>query len=177
MTPKFHFSLHLADALRRHTLLISCFTHERRHKIVKKFANTVTNTTSYEKSLCEHLVLQHLHDLKGANFTDAVYLVDPKAHKESPGLSSASAVIFGHPCKKGDVVRLEGTPKRFGQLLDFREDVPGTVYAFMNLLQPLDPSKGRWRITSQAHVVVPATEVMHTCTYHKFEDIITVLDS
>ena len=35
--PKMHYVLHLADALRRHGLLLSTLTQERKHRLAKKY--------------------------------------------------------------------------------------------------------------------------------------------
>ena len=66
MTPKFHMVIHLADQLRRHKLLVSCFTHERKHKEVKRFANHLQNTSKdFEASLLEAMALAHMNDFSG----------------------------------------------------------------------------------------------------------------
>ena len=46
MVPKFHYSLHLSAQLEQHGLLISCFTHERKHKSLKVWANQLCNAQS-----------------------------------------------------------------------------------------------------------------------------------
>lgn len=57
MTPKFHWLLHFPAWLKRFRTLISCFVHERKHKMVKRYANDMRNTRtnfdehSYEKSI------------------------------------------------------------------------------------------------------------------------------
>ena len=50
--PKHHLAIHLGQQLELHELLISCFVHERRHKILKRFAETVCS---------QALHLQRLH--------------------------------------------------------------------------------------------------------------------
>ena len=57
ITPKFHWLLHFPASLKRFRTLISCFVHERKHKMVKRYANDMRNTRtnfdehSYEKSI------------------------------------------------------------------------------------------------------------------------------
>ena len=46
MVPKFHYSLHLSAQLEQHGLLISCFTHERKHKSLEVWANQLCNAQS-----------------------------------------------------------------------------------------------------------------------------------
>eukprot|EP00969_Alexandrium_andersonii_P191164 8443996-Alexandrium_andersonii.AAC.1 len=35
MTPKFHYGIHLAWQYKQHGLLVACFMHERKHKVLK----------------------------------------------------------------------------------------------------------------------------------------------
>lgn len=46
MVPKFHYALHLPLLLEQHGMLISCFTHERKHKSLKVWANQLCNAQS-----------------------------------------------------------------------------------------------------------------------------------
>ena len=69
--PKFHWLTHLADHFERFGMLPSCWTHERKHRITKRYAADIHNTTAMERSvlgkLCSHnladLSLQGLFDL------------------------------------------------------------------------------------------------------------------
>lgn len=62
--PKNHLALHLPDMLRRAKTLVSLFTHERKHKAIKRFANNLTTSTlSYEKSMLEDLWSTQLETL------------------------------------------------------------------------------------------------------------------
>ena len=59
--PKAHYSRHLADQLRRHGALVSLWTHERKQKELKKWANQSHNASkgsSWERGLLEEVVLQ-----------------------------------------------------------------------------------------------------------------------
>jgi hypothetical protein len=51
MTPKFHWLLHFPMYLRRFGTLVSCFVHERKHKMVKRYCNDMRNTSSFEWSV------------------------------------------------------------------------------------------------------------------------------
>ena len=63
--PKANFSLHLPDQLAKHGVLMQCFTHERRHKEIKKYANNYcTGIETVEKSLLTASLLTHALDLQ-----------------------------------------------------------------------------------------------------------------
>ena len=63
--PKHHYATHLGRMLSHHKLLISCFTHERKHREVKRYANSLTNTSgAFEASIVRDCILRHLTDLQ-----------------------------------------------------------------------------------------------------------------
>ena len=50
--PKNHMALHLPEFLSRHGRLLSCFVHERKHKMLKRFANNMSDTSkSFESTV------------------------------------------------------------------------------------------------------------------------------
>ena len=62
--PKCHMSLHLGEFLRRHGTLLSCFAHERKHRLVKRFGNPVNNfTQSFEKSILSDIIHVQVREL------------------------------------------------------------------------------------------------------------------
>ena len=64
MVPKSHYALHLAEQLKVHGILLTCFVHERRHKECKRFANQMaTGVPGVEASLLKDLFLNHTLDL------------------------------------------------------------------------------------------------------------------
>ncbi len=62
-TPNFNYSIHLADQLRQHRCLVSCFVHEGKHKYIKAAGVPGVNTTSYDIGVLEDVTVQHLCDL------------------------------------------------------------------------------------------------------------------
>lgn len=64
MVPKAHYAMHLAEQLKAHGILLTCFVHERRHKEIKRFANQMaTGVAGVETSLLKDLFLNHTLDL------------------------------------------------------------------------------------------------------------------
>ena len=57
LTPKFHWLLHFGDHIRHANGLLSCFVHERKHKVAKRYCTAVANTISYEKSVLGEAIL------------------------------------------------------------------------------------------------------------------------
>ena len=78
--PKCHLALHLAQHLEKHGLLLSCFVHERKHKIVKKVANHIMDhSRAFEKSILEDILFAHVEQLDDARLmpNSTVHLLDP----------------------------------------------------------------------------------------------------
>ena len=75
-----HLALHLAQHLEQNGLLLSCFVHERKHKIVKKEANRIMDhTRAFEKSILEDILFAHVEQLDDARLmpNSTVHLLDP----------------------------------------------------------------------------------------------------
>ena len=53
--PKFHYMLHIPTQLATFGFLIACFAHERKHKIVKRWAVPLAtgNNEKYDRTLIE----------------------------------------------------------------------------------------------------------------------------
>ncbi len=64
MRPKHHFSLHLPRMLAVFGFLISCFTHERKHRLVRRYGFNRRNTTAYEMGIIEDITVHSLQELK-----------------------------------------------------------------------------------------------------------------
>lgn len=77
--PKVHYSLHMAEQLQRMGLLISCWTHERKHRELKRFANMMTSaqvTLTWERSLLQELVLMAKMQLMDFDLRSGVQLIN-----------------------------------------------------------------------------------------------------
>ena len=60
--PKSHWVTHLPGQMLRHKCLVSTFLMERKHRVLKRFADHRKNTQAYERGLMEEATLAHLHD-------------------------------------------------------------------------------------------------------------------
>ena len=61
--PKHHYMLHMPDQLARFKMLVQCFVHERKHKIVKRWAVPLCSSRDNNLSLLEECTLAHLRAL------------------------------------------------------------------------------------------------------------------
>lgn len=179
MTPKFHMVLHLPEQFRRHNMLLSCFTHERKHKSIKRFANHLHNTSKdFESSVIESMTLAHLDD-----FADSVVfpsskarLVNPSAAKQEltdtirqiSGLNgdvetSRTAVLpSSTQCSVNDVVacQIEGDIV-VGQIW-FHASVLGNCFTCISMWQPV---AGNQFLVVNNPIIVDTSCVKDTCVW------------
>ena len=112
---KHHMSTHL---WRMVDFLLGCWTHERKHRVAKRFVKNVHYDVSYERTLMLNLTLQHISDLK--HFSIDVGLIDKKPgdadllasvrDQQLPAVervfSSVQAKLVSFTLSRGDVVLL-----------------------------------------------------------------------
>ena len=64
MIKKFHWLLHLADAWERYSFLPSCWTLERKHKLVTRYSTPTKNTSQFNKSVLQEALAHDLATLR-----------------------------------------------------------------------------------------------------------------
>ena len=79
LKPKFHWMHHYAQRLEQWGVLIACFVHERKHKLVRRYGNEVTDPRVYELSVVRELTAHHVAELSEAGALEhKVGLVNPR---------------------------------------------------------------------------------------------------
>ena len=142
-TPKFHMSLHLAPALRRHGCLPSCFVQERYHRIPKRFMQGRTNLRGYARGLRQGVTVQKLYEVTdpttraslthqiAANGKErAAMLAFGAASRHDAVTTSPLAIVRGNNIARNDVVlfREAGRALEVGQVV-FHALTKGTCYS------------------------------------------------
>eukprot|EP00435_Cladocopium_sp_Y103_P053176 s772_g17.t1 len=145
LVPKFHYSMHLPKLLELHGLLLSCWTHERKHKSLKRWADQLHNSGSwFEASVLRETTHSCINTLKDFQ-PSACRLVKPKPSEsvklKSPDLEflrrmpnilvATCANVFGLTCHSGDVVLLTspGGTDTVGELYVFAMMADGQMFA------------------------------------------------
>ena len=62
--PKHHYALHCVPAIRQFGFLITCWVHERKHRIFKNYADHVQTNQSFEASVSRSLLNAQLDDFE-----------------------------------------------------------------------------------------------------------------
>ena len=97
MIKKWHWHLHLPDALSRFSTLPSCFTAERKHKSISALATKLTRTTSYEKHLLQQVLSTEICTLQQPDqFPKVCHMWKPKLATQQDQV--AMAPFLRQPC-------------------------------------------------------------------------------
>jgi len=190
MVPKFHWLIHLAKHMEDLGTLISCWVHERKHRIVKRYANDIQNTIDFELSLLRQVVGHQLHELRDAdNLRRRVGLINPggcskrlfqvlKNELKEPDLQLAEVkkahcarLLCGSTCSAKDVVlvrSLDGLGFEAGRVMAHFEVVGEamSLVAFWALAS-FDPLKGsaEWTTPHYAELLVMTEDIYCCCEW------------
>lgn len=79
MVSKFHSMLHFADELALHLMMLTCWVHERKHRMVRSWCSDIKNTIQFERGVISNTICQHLYELaKPDNFVLSLGLQEPR---------------------------------------------------------------------------------------------------
>ena len=166
LVPKFHYALHLPSLLRQHGLLISCWTHERKHKSLKLYANQVSNAGAwFEKSVLKESTHNAINGMMEFRPSE-IHLQNPKPStklkckipeldflRRMDGCTVATvANIHGLTCHAGDVaqLRLDGS-ERVGRV-HLHVDLSGdSLWSVVSIWETM--GNNRFKITSHGRWV------------------------
>ena len=143
LIPKFHWLLHFPHHLAKWRMLPTCFTHERKHKWAKRYAEAISNTRAYSKSVITEIVSHQLFTVSKPEVFDlTAKLLEPK--KAKPDLTNLvisiftlppdTSVLFSHfagtnlnQCSSGDLVMIRS--------LDASGYAIGRVWVFVSAVE------------------------------------------
>ena len=61
--PKWHWMVHYHQHLERHGMLVTCWVHERKHKMVKRYSQDIANRRTYARPVLSEAVSHQLHSM------------------------------------------------------------------------------------------------------------------
>lgn len=189
LLPKHHMSLHLASQLAKKGRLLTCWVHERKHKEVKRFANSMCNTSHmWESSVLESMIQAHMTMLSDPAElpSQEVQLDDPKpanqqlrmliqSTMESQSDVFTSKAAFNVTAKKfvvNDCVIFESHDNRklVGQIW-FHAKIQDVCLTCVSEWQPL--GQNRFNVTDNP-ILIPTAAVLDACIYY-MEGAVAVL--
>jgi len=191
MTPKFHWLVHLPRELSRFNVLITCWVHERKHRMVKRYAHDILNTKDFDCSLTRQVLLHQFHDLQDPGSLSRTVslqharppsktqlrslramLSEPELAAESCSVSSHARLCCGATCMAGDVAYARSLDSRGFVACRIRAhaEVDGVVVTFVTIypVATYDPRLGvaEWLLSAAAAPELVLTEDIYiTCEW------------
>lgn len=84
MHPKFHWIIHYHRFYKQFRILPSCFTHERKHRVVRRYANALLNQVAAKESILREVFCQHVASLSDMAQFDLSIRLLPPLHRTIP---------------------------------------------------------------------------------------------
>ena len=194
MTPKFHYAAHMHVFLRRFGLLVWCLTHERKHRMVKRFINDarlMVDSHMLRECTAHHAQMLQSESLFGLH----IGLVKPRPAKGAL-LQWLQDLTQGVPCPQdglctsqsarycefgtfgvGDVILTKmGTAARveFIASVAFAHEEFALVRVF-HFVQQRHRTYSQWRSSPETHDIIYFHEIEDTLVWSESGEIITVL--
>lgn len=180
--PKCHWLLHFPRHIQQWGTLLSCFVTERKHKMVKKYANDVDNTMKYEASVLSEVTCHHLSTLsEDDTFSFSIGLVHPRPapkalaawlreQLDTPDAQIQSSSVcrfsaFG-TCHKKDVVlvNIDGTIQA-GEVWA-HADIYGTAITIISLWTMVRRNElaAEWRVVQNPQIY-ESSDILDVCSW------------
>lgn len=194
--PKFHALQHLPKSLKKFGFLLSCFVHERKHRMLKRYCNDVQNTAAFEQSVMGEITAHQIHMLNSIEtFRFEAGLINPKPAPPplarflmtelslAPGsdIKSACESRFSRyeTCRKGDVVlvRDNAVAHKFGAgQVWFHASICGRAISLISMWAQLSVSVTActWQF-SENPVLCSTLDILECVVWSRSGDIVTTL--
>jgi hypothetical protein len=177
--PKFHYALHLPEQLEQWGLLIFCFTHERKHKEVKRYIQGRQNTsTTFEKNILQDVLhMQMLALREDFPYPRGTQLLSPRSvasqvadflRTNFPGCTEfrrsvdAKATNFV-TCHIGDVVYFKWDDRMAVGRINLLCSVDGECMACVQVWVRM-PQNNMFGVQGEDYFVL-LTDIVDTCVY------------
>jgi hypothetical protein len=180
-TPKFHMALHLPFMLQSHEHLLSCFVHERKHRLVKRFSSAMCTLKGFEKAVLREVFLTQREALRSPEaFAEASQLRAAKGgllqtlrsllpESKDFAVAASAWIGTGGRCSKGDVVALRGGSVGQVWLHVFADGVLSSIVSVWERV-----SENKYKVQEDLFIVSPA-DIQEALVYSRSSDVVTVL--
>ena len=182
---KFHWLLHMPSHISKFSFLISCWVHERKHRIIKRYSEGIQNTLRFERSVLVQVVSHDLALLLEEDYFGMHARLKNKCKSSkkvldffktvwNEGIDSCYMCTCAHLepaglANKRDVVLLK-SKDRVGEVWLFA-DINKEWVALISFWSFLEKkaTHSMWNMQEQPELVHTA-EIMCPLTYRKLED-------
>ena len=151
--PKFHWVFNLIDQLEKWEYLLACFIHERKHKVIKRWARDFTSKVSWERCVLEEITLQSLTALLKPLWRP--FLVDPGPAPEHMSAALTEYGIFMHQREvlSAKVAYIKSRAVEHGDVVLFNGSgalCVGQIYFFCSVGNSILCCLSPWHVTERS---------------------------
>jgi len=186
---KHHVVQHLAGKLRKFKTLISLFTCERHHKLVKRHMMGRTNLNNWEKGVIEEITVDHLYALEQPVFKEALLEpTEPRKKKrdelcggrapcpKSVLVSRKLSATTGETITVGDVALLRGGRLcKVSNHISFDGEVLSSVSLWVAAPCASDTRYCRRYRTQECHERIPSSHLLTSVIYLDIGEYVSAL--
>lgn len=183
--PKMHHILHLPRQFEVHSMLISCFVHERKHRTVKRMAQPRVNTTNFDQGLLADCTLQHLYEL--SSWPGHIGLKEPRQATDGVKDAINNAMVVGddievltsrvayirlRACATGDVVIFhKGNYLSAGEVV-FHASVGGSLVSGICEWNVIARGASSWKcmVGRRSLSLVASSAIVESCVHSSGAD-------
>jgi len=186
MHPKFHWLRHMHEHLNKFGILPSCFTHERKHKLIKRYMTNIFNTRSYETSILQEVACHELADLQilpDSNHKPVLLeqrqasakllvcfsgLLDQQLDGSLCFTSAVLCLPTAGRCYKNDIVILCCSNDLDAAKILFHVNYDGVCYSFVSMMEMVSFDRslgiGVWNDVG-TNVLIRSADIVCSCIY------------
>ena len=195
---KFHWLTHMPREMAiMGGFLPSCFTQERKHKTVKKYATSIQNLKHYNRSILEEIAVQDLYDLQGHDFSNAARLANkggcskkvlsflqdafPDVNGNQCFCCSKAMLAPAGSCSRGDFVLVKDAAKLVAGEVVSHFEVCGTTWTLLQKMSLASYSEqsvsAKWSKAEDAVVLFATEHIQCATTWSHGKDctIVTII--
>ena len=195
---KFHWLTHMPkEMVEMGGFLPSCFTQERKHKTVKKYATSIQNLKHYNRSILEEIAVQDLYDLQEQDFSNAARLANkgacskkvlaflqgafPDVNGDQCYCCSKAKLSPAGSCSRGDMVLVQDASKLVAGEVMSNFEVCGTTWTLLQKMSLANYSEekasAKWSRAEEAVVLIATENIQCAATWSNGKDdtIVTII--
>ena len=185
--PKHHFLYHLVGQLQRHGALFATFVQERKHRMIKMYAEARRSSQSFDRGMLEEVTASMFYDFSGSVFETGIRIIDAvtappsmvqalvAAGKAAAGENVSTGpklVVNDRTCCKGDVVEYtsDNGSLRVG-MVHFHFETNNTCFTTIAHWPTTRQDKfARYCTVQQNSEVIVSARITEACVYSRADD-------
>lgn len=153
--PKHHYMLHIPAQLSRFKMLILCYVHERKHKVLKRFAVPLCPKKNDNRTLLEECTLAHLVAIKNPLLKPCL-LDKVKANPAVVAALKANGFASAETALTGRTARVQGRSIQIGDVALFSDGCVNTkvgeIYWYAEIGGEIVVGLSEWRLKSTCSI-------------------------